>query len=49
MRLATSLARLLEPMKPAMPVTTMRNGNIAIKTESAMWLAIAQPSSLLKR
>ena len=30
-------------------VTTIRNGNTAIKIDSAMWLAIAQPSSRLKR
>ena len=46
---ATSSARLVEPMKPAIAVTTIRNGNIAIKIDSEMWLAIAQPSSRLKR
>ncbi len=46
---ATSSARSFEPMKPAIAVTTMMNGNIAINTDSAMWLAIAQPSSALKR
>jgi len=46
---ATSSARLEEPTKPAIAVTTMRNGNTASSTESEMWLAIAQPSSRLKR
>ena len=45
----TSLARSSEPTKPARAVTRIRNGNIDISTESAMWLAIAQPSSALKR
>src|SRR5579863_10547703 len=48
-RRATSSARLREPMKPAMAVTRIRNGNIAIRSDSAIWLAIAQPSSALKR
>ena len=46
---ATSAARFSEPMKPAIAVTRIRNGNIDISTDSAMWLAIAQPSSALKR
>jgi hypothetical protein len=38
----------LPPAKtPASAVTTMRKGNTAIKTDSAIWLAIAQPSSRL--
>jgi hypothetical protein len=38
----------LEPKKPASDVSTIRNGNIAIRVDSAMWLAIAQPSSARK-
>jgi hypothetical protein len=38
-------ASSLEPKKPASEVSTIRNGNSAIKVDSAMWLAIAQPSS----
>jgi hypothetical protein len=49
MSLATSSARSLEPKKPASDVSTMKNGNIAIRAESAMWLAMAQPSSARKR
>ena len=41
-RRATSLARFFEPMKPASAVARIKNGNIAISTDSAMWLAIAQ-------
>ncbi len=44
-----SSARFFEPNRPAMAVSTSRNGNIAISVESAIWLAIAQPSSLRKR
>jgi hypothetical protein len=36
-------------MNPAIAVTRIRNGNIAIKSDSAIWLAIAQPSSAWKR
>jgi hypothetical protein len=39
----------VEPMKPAIAVTRIRNGNIDIRVDSAMWLAIAQPSSAAKR
>jgi hypothetical protein len=40
----------LEPSNDAASdVTTIRNGNSAIRAESAMWLAIAQPSSARKR
>jgi hypothetical protein len=35
-------------MKPASDVTTMRKGKSAISADSAMWLAIAQPSSARK-
>jgi hypothetical protein len=35
----------LEPKKPARAVNTIRNGNSAISVDSAMWLAMAQPSS----
>ena len=45
---ATSSARSLEPKTPASEVSTMKNGNIAISAERAMWLAIAQPSSARK-
>ena len=38
-----------EPMNAAMAVTTMRNGNTDIRIDKAIWLAIAQPSSRLKR
>src|SRR5215831_16136627 len=48
-RVATSLAKFCEPRKPASAVTRIRNGNMDIRTDSAMWLAIAQPSSALKR
>src|SRR5580698_9595211 len=34
---------------PASAVTTIKNGNIAIRIDSEMWLAMAQPSSRLKR
>ena len=34
-----------DPKNPASDVSTIRNGNSAIKVDSAMWLAIAQPSS----
>ena len=44
--LAASSASSLEPKKkPASAVTTIKNGNSAISVDSAMWLAIAQPSS----
>ena len=43
------IAKLVEPMRPAIAVTTIRNGNTAISIDSEMWLAIAQPSSRLKR
>ena len=47
---ATSLASSLVPKKePASAVTRIRNGNSDISADSAMWLAIAQPSSALKR
>jgi hypothetical protein len=36
-------------MKAASAVTRIKNGNIDISTDSAIWLAIAQPSSALKR
>ena len=32
---------------PASAVSTRKNGNIAIRVDKAMWLAIAQPSSAL--
>ena len=38
-------ARSLEPKKPASEVITIKNGNSAISVDSAIWLAIAQPSS----
>ena len=38
-------ASSFEPKKPASDVSTIRNGNSAISVDSAMWLAIAQPSS----
>ena len=38
-------ASSFDPKKPASEVSTIRNGNSAIKVDSAMWLAIAQPSS----
>jgi hypothetical protein len=38
----------LEPKKPASEASTIRNGNSAINVDSAMWLAIAQPSSARK-
>ena len=37
------------PRKRASDPRTIRNGNSAIRAESAMWLAVAQPSSALKR
>ncbi len=47
--LAASSARSREPKKkPASAVTTIRNGNSAISVDSAMWLAMAQPSSAMK-
>jgi hypothetical protein len=48
-RRATSFASSTEPMKPAMAVTTMTNGNTDMRIDKAIWLAIAQPSSRLKR
>jgi hypothetical protein len=36
-------------MKPASAVTRIKNGNMPMSVESAIWLAIAQPSSALKR
>src|SRR5215467_1488695 len=39
----------LVPKKPAKAATTIRNGNNDISVESAMWLAIAHPSSTRKR
>jgi len=48
MRAASSASSLEPKKKPASAVTTIRNGNIAISVESAMWLAIAQPSSARK-
>ena len=44
MRSAASSASEPVPKKLASAVTRIRNGNIEISTESAMWLAIAQPS-----
>ena len=47
---ATSSASCVEPnRKPPSAVTRIRNGNSDISADSAMWLAIAQPSSALKR
>ena len=41
---------VFDPKKnPASAVTTIRNGNSAISPDSAIWLAIAQPSSATKR
>jgi hypothetical protein len=46
---AASSASSFEPKKnPASAVTTIRNGNSAISVDSAIWLAIAQPSSARK-
>src|SRR5665213_1806811 len=43
---AASSASSFEPKKkPASAVTTIRNGNNAIRVDSAIWLAIAHPSS----
>src|SRR5215470_9256752 len=42
---AASSARPLEPKMPAIAVNTRKNGNIDISADSAIWLAIAQPSS----
>src|SRR5262245_4294962 len=42
---AASSARLSEPMMPVIAVTTRKNGNIDISAESAIWLAIDQPSA----
>ena len=39
------IGELLGAEKPASDVSTIRNGNSAINADSAMWLAIAQPSS----
>ena len=41
-------ASSLEPKKPASAVSTIRNGNSAISVDSAIWLAMAQPSSARK-
>ena len=41
-------ANSCEPKKPASEVSTIRNGNNAISVDSAIWLAIAQPSSARK-
>ena len=46
---ATSLASSMVPKYGASAATRIRNGNSDISAESAMWLAIAQPSSALKR
>jgi hypothetical protein len=35
--------------EPPSAVTRIRNGNSAISADSAMWLAVAQPSLALKR
>jgi hypothetical protein len=45
MRAASSASSFEPKKKPASAVTTIRNGNIAINVDSAIWLAIAQPSS----
>ncbi|ENR63866.1 hypothetical protein C028_01834 [Brucella abortus 63/168] len=42
------LANSLVPRKLASEVAKIRNGNSAIRPERAMWLAKAQPSSVLK-
>src|SRR3954469_13397181 len=48
--LATSSASSLEPRnEAASEVTTIRNGNNAISADSAIWLAIAHPSSARNR
>ncbi len=48
--LATSSASSLEPRnEAASAVTTMMNGNSAIKMDSAIWLAVAQPSLARKQ
>ena len=39
------IGELLGAEDPASEVTAIRNGNSAINADSAMWLAIAQPSS----
>ena len=46
---AASSASEPVPKKLASAVTRIRNGNIDISTESAMWLAIAQASCITKR
>jgi len=48
MRAASSASCLEAEKKPASAVTTIKNGNIAISEDSAIWLAIAQPSSARK-
>src|SRR5664279_1758836 len=48
MRPASSASSLEPRKKPASAVTTIKNGNSAIKVDSAIWLAIAQPSSARK-
>ena len=46
---AASSARSFEPKKKAASaVTTIMNGNSAISVDSAIWLAMAQPSSARK-
>src|SRR5262249_21509458 len=49
MTLTTSSAIWLAPRKRASEPRTIKNGNSAMRVESAMWLAIAQPSSALNR
>src|SRR5262245_50835495 len=45
---AASSASSFDPKKnPASTVTTIKNGNRAMRVDNAMWLAIAQPSSSL--
>src|ERR1700761_1808535 len=48
MRPASSASSLEPKKKPASAVTTIRKGNSAISVDSAMWLAMAQPSSARK-
>src|SRR5436305_939057 len=43
-----SLARSEVPRKPASAVMKMKNGNIEVSIDSAIWLAIGQPSSIRK-
>ncbi len=48
MRAASSASSFEPKKKPASAVTTIKNGNSAISVDSAIWLAMAQPSSARK-